>query len=619
MKWLGVIFMLMVNTIVAETMESTYEETKQTANSLHNNAATAVKNSKLAEVPGYQSSQPKETQLMSRGNLSDPALQTLNNNEAGQAIISSSETRERFVIDPKTDPLFKVFDQQTPENILNITDEPEGIAEDGVIKKTCEEGGEEITYECLENRHVVPQVPLKTATLTVNHLAFSPKHEPHKELFHRLLGIPGEQNGWALTLAKDITAFRSQFCPGFIARDIKTGATFNLDCTRIQNFKVNEGVVAETNTMIDVVVPSFVLVNINSFFWRVHQVRQPIPASLNITLYHDTYEGEAIDEWTGCDNFEQMVDEGLCQYGSRTLTQGAATRNINGYQIFKNEWQYRQIYHCKMIKDECDPLRAEGCYQVGSKCKERRQNKCWIYTQEYHCPNGKKRLGKVKSPAGAFCLTGNCHDASYLANTEMLDAIARLNVLKEVQNDIRANQNDVKIFKGTSYQCSRNCLSFKDCCGGMRGWGVSLRFTNCKPEEKQLAQMRQRNLCHQVGNTYCAKKVLGKCVAKKTSFCCFGTKFAKIIQEQGRQQLGIGWGEAKCPDCRALTVTELTRIDLSKINFSEVFADLMSKYKQPNIQALQERVSQRINDNLTNLTQSLSPQTGIVYDKKDGL
>jgi type-F conjugative transfer system mating-pair stabilization protein TraN len=532
-------------------------------------------------------------------------LQTLNNNEAGQAIISSSETRERFVIDPKTDPLFKAFDQQTPEHILNITDEPEGIAEDGVIKKTCEEGGEEITYECLENRHVVPQVPVKTTTLTVNHLAFNPTYtqetyvvKPGNFWRHTAYGTRSKHTGYSVSLPKEISAFKAQFCQGFTAQDCVTNQRFNIDCNHIQRFNINSGSITDSNNILTIATT--------------------VP-SLNITLYHRTYEGEAIDEWTGCDSFEQMVDEGLCQYGSRTLTQGAATRNINGYQIFKNEWQYRQIYHCKMIKDECDPLRAEGCYQVGSKCKERRQNKCWIYTQEYHCPNGKKRLGKVKSPAGAFCLTGNCHDASYLANTEMLDAIARLNVLKEVQNDIRANQNDVKIFKGTSYQCSRNCLSFKDCCGGMRGWGVSLRFTNCKPEEKQLAQMRQRNLCHQVGNTYCAKKVLGKCVAKKTSFCCFGTKFAKIIQEQGRQQLGIGWGEAKCPDCRALTVTELTRIDLSKINFSEVFADLMSKYKQPNIQALQERVSQRINDNLTNLTQSLSPQTGIVYDKKDGL
>ena len=158
----------------------------------------------------------------------------------------------------------------------------------------------------------------------------------------------------------------------------------------------------------------------------------------------------------------------------------------------------------------------------------------------------------------------------------------------------------------------------------MKGWGISLHLTGCKPEEKQLAQMRQQSLCRQVGNTYCAERILGKCVKKKTSFCCFGTKFARIIQEQGRQQLGIGWGDAKCPDCRALTIDELTRIDLSKIDFREVFADIMNKYKQPNINALQDKVSQKINENLTRITDGLTtnkptPQTGIVYDKKDGL
>ena len=606
MRWL-VLLAVMVNHLWATTMEDSYVEGKQFANSLPVQTAT---NSNINDIPGYQSANPKEAALINQGNLSGAATQALADNEGGQSIIKSAQTREHFVIDPKNDPLFKAAHNQTAEQVLNIT-APEAVAAEGVIKKTCEEGGELITYECLENRHVVPQVPIKTATLTVNHLSFSPTYTDEQYVVrsgnfwrHTVYGTRKKHTGYIVTLPKEINAFKDQFCKGFTGQDCVTKQVFNIDCSYIAGFKVNSGSITDSDNKLTIAT------------------RDP---TLNITLDHKTYEGEAIDEWTGCESFEQMVDDGLCQYGERTLTAGAATRNINGYQIFKDEWQYRQIYNCKMIKDECSLLRAKGCYQVASQCKEFKQNKCWIYEQEYHCPLGTKTLGKVKAlNAAAFCLTGDCHNASYEANTEMLDALSRLNVLKEIQNDLRANNHDVKIFKGSSYQCRRDCLSFKDCCGGMKGWGVSLKLTGCKAEEQQLAKMREQSLCQQVGSTYCAKKLLGKCVQKRTSFCCFGTKFAKIIQQQGRKQLGINWGDAKCPDCRALTITELARLDLAKIDFSEVFADIMHKYKQPNEAVLQERVKHRITDNLSRVLDSLQPNmpqptTGIVYDKTDGL
>jgi len=603
---------LISNSLLAKTpMESSYEEGTNFANSLQDQVKAAVSNTNLAEVPGYQTSTPKEAELYNKdqGNLSEEAQQALTENEAGQDLINVSKTRQRFVIDPNTDPLFNVFENQTAEEILNIKDEPEGSGEDGVVQKTCEEGGEEVTYECLENRHVVPQVPIKTATLTVNHLPFSATYTQESYVVkegnfwrHTEWGTRSKHTGYLVSLPQEINAFKTEFCKGFIAQDSSTNKVLNIDCDQIKGFKINSGSVTESNDILTIATGD---------------------AFLNITLNHTTYEGEAIDEWTGCDSFEQMVDQGLCQYGTRTLSQGPATRNINGYQIFKDEWQYRQIYNCKMIKDECSSLRARGCVQMGSSCKEWKQNKCWIYEQKYHCPSGKRMLQKVKAPESeAFCLTGNCHDTSYTTNGEMLEAISRLSMLKEVQNDLRINNHDVKIFKGDSYQCSRNCLNFKDCCGGMKGWGVSLKLTDCKPEEKQLAKMREQGLCHQVGQTYCAKKdpVLKKCIKKKTSFCCFGTKFAKILQEQGRPQLGIGWGNEKCPDCRPLTITELSKIDLSKIDFREVFADLMKKYKQPNINALQERVSQKINDKFKRIqedlkTKTTTVKTGNVYEE----
>jgi len=603
MWWL---ILLIASQLWASTMEDSYTQGKELAQQLSGQVKNTIENTAPSKLPGYQSGQPQEAGLSNQGNLSDAANNALKLNAGGQSVITSAATRESFVLDVKTDPLFAA--KPDAEKMLGIHELKDEAA--GFIKKTCEEGGEAVVYECVENRHVVPQVPKKTLTLTVNHLAFIPRMESYEVqtrsggfFRHGRWETRQRQNGWTITLPKDIKAFKEQFCKGFTGQDCITKQVFRIDCNYIQGFKVNSGSITENDNMLTIVTND---------------------ATLNITLEHKTYEGEAIDAWTGCAHWEQKVDDGLCEYKERILTQGSGIRNINGYQIFKDAWQYKNIYNCKMIKDECSLLRAQGCYQVASRCKEYKQHKCWIYEQDYHCPDGRKTLGKYKAPQTAFCLTGNCHNASYEANSEMLDAISRLSVLKEMQNDLRANKHDVRIFKGNSYQCRRDCLSFKDCCGGMKGWGVALKLTNCKPEEQQLAKMRQQSLCHQVGSTFCARKVLGQCVQKLTSFCCFGNKFAKIVQEQGRKQLAINWGHEKCPDCRALTITELSKLDLAKMDFSEVFADIMHKYQAPNVPVLQERVKQRIDDNLNKIADSLKtdkPQaaTGVVYDEADGL
>ena len=131
----------------------------------------------------------------------------------------------------------------------------------------------------------------------------------------------------------------------------------------------------------------------------------------------------------------------------------------------------------------------------------------------------------------------------------------------------------------------------------MKGWGTSLHLASCSEEEKLLAQLKDKKLCHQVG-TYCAKKVLGICLSKKTSYCCFGNKLLRLIQEQGRSQLGISWGEPENPCCRGLKPEELARIDFSRIDMSEIFEDIIASYKQPDTARLQTRVAENLKDNV---------------------
>lgn len=612
--WAGILILIVFS--AEASMESHYQEGRAFTESLHHQSKNVAAQTDVKKVPGFKTAEPKEASLDENSDFQEAIHQALEKNQAASGVIENSKKRPRFKIDPKTDPRFQV-DLESSEERLGIDPTHTQKKVEGSFEKTCEEGGEEITYTCQDNRVVIPQVPMKSSTLWVNNLNFE-KHmesyetKPAKKGKWNRHGRPAEygsrQNGWDVQLPKDITAFRASFCSNFQAKDAKSRTAFQIDCTRIQRYEIKEAHhVGESNEA-----------------WQVH-----VPeAFLKLILHHDTYEGEARDEWhSNCEPLEKMVHEGYCDYVDRTLSQGPEKRTIQGYSIYKDDWQYTQVYDCQLIKDECTALRSQGCHQVGSLCKEMREGRCWMYEQRYQCPSGNQGPNKIKSPShAAFCLTGDCHSTDYTANGEMLEAISRLNALKEIQDDMRTHQGHLNIFKGEMNQCSRHCLNFKDCCRRLKGWGVSLGLANCEPEDRALAEKRAKNLCHPVG-TYCAEFIeigplkFKKCKRKKSSFCCFGTRLARLLQEQGRQQLGLGFGSAECPDCRGLTVEELSRLDLSKMNFSEVFEDVMKKYRTPNQDMLQQKASSALQERLKEMEQGLEKRskTGKVHVHQDAL
>ncbi|MBY0500442.1 MAG: conjugal transfer protein TraN [Alphaproteobacteria bacterium] len=317
-----------------------------------------------------------------------------------------------------------------------------------------------------------------------------------------------------------------------------------------------------------------------------------------------TYEEEPYtilpDEWTSnCEKLESRVDQGLCHYDTKECTQGPQTRIIEGIPVTRECWQEKLTYACDFpTKDNCGPLRARGCVQINSACKQTVGNTCVAYTQTYQCQGNSRTAHQITGGNTPFCLDGSCRDQSFEANNEMMSSLAQLSLLKDMQGKIDS------IFKGDEHQCSKHILSFKDCCGSGKGWGKSLGLGGCKAKEKLLQKKRKGRLCHYVG-TYCAKKVLGQCVKKKSSFCCFGSKLLKAFQEQGRKQIHLGWGKAKDPLCRGFTIEELQRIDFSKLDLREAFEDLMKNYKPSKLQG----TSQKIGERLETIKQGVVPST----------
>lgn len=139
----------------------------------------------------------------------------------------------------------------------------------------------------------------------------------------------------------------------------------------------------------------------------------------------------------------------------------------------------------------------------------------------------------------------------------------------------------------------------------MKYWG---EWQSCRAEDQRTAMARGAGLCKYVGDT-CEKAAGGfGCLESASHFVCFNSKLARIVNEQGRKQVGRGWGKPAHPETAGFTQEELMALDFSKMDLSEFVADVIreAEGKADGIDrdAILERATERVE---TMLAGSLSP------------
>lgn len=95
----------------------------------------------------------------------------------------------------------------------------------------------------------------------------------------------------------------------------------------------------------------------------------------------------------------------------------------------------------------------------------------------------------------------------------------------------------------------------------------------CSSQEQLLALHRGANLSVFVSQD-CSNKIpiIGTCVEYTSQYCSFNSVLAKLINQQGKAQLGIGFA-----GCSGLTTDQLTQIDFSKLNLTEFTNAVVTK------------------------------------------
>lgn len=107
----------------------------------------------------------------------------------------------------------------------------------------------------------------------------------------------------------------------------------------------------------------------------------------------------------------------------------------------------------------------------------------------------------------------------------------------------------------------------------------------CTQDELELTVKRQLKSCTYIGS-YCHTEVLGVCIEKRESYCCYSSPLSRILQEQIKPQLGLNNGSAKNPVCGGLPIERFPEVNWDAINLDEWLGVLQETGHWPSLDSL---------------------------------
>lgn len=295
-----------------------------------------------------------------------------------------------------------------------------------------------------------------------------------------------------------------------------------------------------------------------------------------------------------------LAADSACTQQAEVCTDSApVTRIVGGVSVTQPCWAWDRTYQCNRLASaqDCTALDATpGCTFVSENCITD-ELPCLTFERVYDCP-----LPAVAGPSNQFicdgdiyCIDGACETISREANDEFKDAVVALNAMDQANKEF--DPANLTLFKGERGTCSSKVFGVLNCCKG-KGFplipGISLLVAlGCDSEEVLLHQRDAQGLCAYVG-TYCSSKVLGVCTTKRKAYCCFESKLSRILQEQGRIQLNKPWGKPRTEQCAGFTIDEFAQLDLSIMDFSEVYAEFTAAARLPDELTAAQDIQQKI-------------------------
>ena len=300
---------------------------------------------------------------------------------------------------------------------------------------------------------------------------------------------------------------------------------------------------------------------------------------------------------TACRTFAEDAD---CEQVAETCSDNdSQTRIIDGVSVTKPCWAWERSYQCnkRRAANDCEELdNNPACQLLREDCLSE-DNPCSTIERVYDCPlpETEGSGSQYICDGDVYCIDGSCETIERTPNDEFKDAAVALHAMDDARGQF--DPDTLTLFKGERQTCGKKVFGVLNCCKG-KGFplipGISLLVAlGCNTQEILLHQRDANGLCAYVGS-YCSKKILGVCITKKKAYCCFESKLSRILQEQGRAQLPKPWARAKDEQCEGFTIEEFAQLDLSRMNFSEIYSEFTEAARLPDELEAANDIQQKI-------------------------
>lgn len=240
-----------------------------------------------------------------------------------------------------------------------------------------------------------------------------------------------------------------------------------------------------------------------------------------------------------------------------------------------------QVFICsyKTPGNTCTTLRSHGGIEKESSCIERVGHVCVKWRKKYKVPKSgtvqkTKTTNISKGHIDPFNMDGRMDDKRYVENREAPAAIAKLTALHDVgaampKIDI-GDPNSLSVFRGEDNRCVRQAGNNR--CPGGSG--------NKEAGDLALERKWNEGKCIRVGTYDEETKNIGMMIGQKrtvTTFCCFENILSKVLHQGAIDQGVKSLGDPKTPNCGALTLGQLQRLNWDHVDFGSFVAEMTSR------------------------------------------
>ena len=302
-----------------------------------------------------------------------------------------------------------------------------------------------------------------------------------------------------------------------------------------------------------------------------------------------------------------IVSSPDCMLLKISCVDDSPSKVINGKTVYRKCWAEKLDYLCKRTnKDGCASLKEKGCECIKRVCCEEGPFGCVSWEAFYKCPFRISRKQTAQNGPSWIGKDDDLWDADYEPNHSFHEVSSKLAVFDEMKKELEASgthhAKNVTVFRGQKMECSKSVAEelLYDCCFSYKGLANQVHLSKCSAEELGLGEMREKGLCHYVGH-YDEKFIeLWKSKTVHT-YCCFGSKLARIFQEEFHKQTETDWGSIKHPHCSGLTIDDIAKVDFTKLDMSPLFEgerSVLPSNFQEKLDAFQGKVRSKLEEKI---------------------